>query len=108
MRPIALAVAIVFAGCGRSAPAAKDATTAPEAKLIGTTPPEWHLERWLNAPPITVASLRGSVVLVRWWTAGCPYCSTSAPALRTLDREYGARGLKAVSYTHLTLPTSDL
>ena len=88
-------------GCGRSAPAAKDAATAaPEAKLVGTSPPEWKLDRWLNSPPLTLASLRGSVTLVRWWTAGCPYCSASAPALRSFDREYGARGLRVIGVYH--------
>ena len=97
MRLLALVVGMVFGGCGRSAPAAKP---APEAKLIGTTPPEWKLERWLSSPPLTLASLRGSVALVRWWTAGCPYCSASAPALRTFDRKYGARGLRVIGVYH--------
>lgn len=106
MRRIALAFAVVVAGCGRGTPAAskdaaKDAAkAAPEAKLVGTTPPEWHVERWLNSPPLTLASLRGSVVLVRWWTAGCPYCSTTAPALRDFDREYGPRGLRVIGIYH--------
>ena len=101
MRRLVLALVMGVVGCGRSAPAAKDAAAvAPEAKLIGTTPPEWKLDRWLNSPPLTLASLRGSVALVRWWTAGCPYCSASAPALRTFDREYGARGLRVIGVYH--------
>jgi peroxiredoxin len=73
---------------------------AAVAKLIGTTPPEWQAERWLNSKPQTLASLRGSVVLVRWWTAGCPYCSASAPALRKFHQTYGPRGLKVVGMYH--------
>lgn len=68
--------------------------------LVGTTPPEWQLERWQNSPPLTLASLRGSVVLVRWWTAGCPYCSTTAPALRAFDREHKSRGLRVIGVYH--------
>jgi len=70
------------------------------AKLVGTTPPEWQTERWLNSPPKTLASLRGSVVLVRWWTAECPYCSTSAPALRTFHQKFGPRGLQVIGMYH--------
>ncbi len=70
------------------------------AALIGTTPPEWNVERWLNSPPVALAELRGSVVLVRWWTAGCPYCSTSAPALRAFHRDYGPRGLRVIGMYH--------
>lgn len=70
------------------------------AALVGTTPPEWQAEHWMNAAPTTLASLRGSVVLVRWWTAGCPYCSTSAPALRGFHQTYAARGLAVVGLYH--------
>jgi len=70
------------------------------ASLIGTTPPAWHAERWLNSPPLELADLRGSVVLVRWWTAGCPFCSTTAPALRAFDQEYGPRGLQVIGMYH--------
>jgi len=70
------------------------------ASLVGTTPPEWQVERWLNSPPLTLASLRGQVLLVRWWTAGCPYCSTSAPALRALQRDFGPKGLVVVGMYH--------
>ena len=67
---------------------------------MGTTPPEWSATHWLNSPPLTLASLRGHVVVVRWWTAGCPFCSTSAPALRELARELGPRGVFVVGMYH--------
>jgi len=111
----ALVALLVLAGCrgadsapasgppsvpvaGAAAEAQKSA--AAVAALIGTTPPEWIVERWLGSPPITLASLRGSVALVRWWTAGCPFCSTSAPALRDFDRAYAAKGLRVVGIYH--------
>jgi len=72
----------------------------PGAALVGTRPPEWQLERWLSSPPLTLQGLRGNVVLVRWWTAGCPYCSASSPALRAFDRTYGARGLRVIGVYH--------
>ena len=107
-------LALMLAACGDRAPVAPvtpptstapAAAAAPDARaavasLIGTTPPEWQAERWLNSPPLELAKLRGSVVLVRWWTAGCPYCSTTAPALRAFDREYAPRGLKVVGMYH--------
>lgn len=72
----------------------------PVTALVGTTPPEWRLERWMSSPPRTLASLRGSVVMVRWWTAGCPFCSATAPALRHFDRAYAARGLHVIGIYH--------
>jgi peroxiredoxin len=73
---------------------------AAAAKLVGTTPPEWQPTLWLNSPPLRLADLRGKVVLVRWWTAGCPFCSASAPALRELDHDYRDRGLVVVGMYH--------
>jgi peroxiredoxin len=92
----ALGLAIALAACS----SASSAPSPAAAALIGTTPPEWRAERWMNSPPISLASLRGSVVLVRWWTAGCPFCSTTAPALRALDQDFGPRGLRVIGMYH--------
>lgn len=54
----------------------------------------------MNTSPLTLEGLRGHVVLVRWWTAGCPFCSATAPALRTFNKTYGERGLKVVGIYH--------
>ncbi|MGE0871387.1 MAG: peroxiredoxin family protein [Kofleriaceae bacterium] len=81
-------------------PSRADKERAGVAALVGTTPPEWHAERWMSSPPLTLANLRGSVVLVRWWTAGCPFCSATAPALRQFDRTYGPKGLKVIGMYH--------
>lgn len=105
-----LAIAAVL-GCGSqtASPPPSPAPTVPPAPkpavdavaaLVGTTPPEWQAERWLGSPPLQLASLRGQVVMVRWWTAGCPFCSTSAPALRKFDRTYGTRGLHVIGMYH--------
>lgn len=45
-------------------------------------------------------SLRGNVVLIRWWTDGCHCCSASAPALRYFHRNYGSRGLQVIGIFH--------
>lgn len=78
---------------------------AAAASLIGKRPPEWQATLWTNTPPLHLADLRGKVVLVRWWTAGCPFCSASAPALRALDRKYRDRGLVVIGMYHHKEPT---
>jgi peroxiredoxin len=103
---VAFAVALLAPACSHAyAPAPAPAPATVEAEkagtdLLGTTPPEWDSEHWLNSPPLQLSSLRGKVVLVRWWTAGCPYCSASAPALREFDRAYRDRGLVVVGMYH--------
>lgn len=70
-------------------------------ELLGTRPPEWNLTDWIGSEPRTLQSLRGRVVLVRWWTApGCPYCAASADALNDLARKYSERGLSVIGIYH--------
>jgi peroxiredoxin len=93
---LAVGVALALLCVGPSRAAAKPALES----LVGTKPAEWQADRWLNSPPLHLSQLRGKVVLVRWWTASCPYCSASAPALRTFDERYGRRGLVVVGMYH--------
>ncbi len=105
---------LVVAACSSPAPAEPTAIAPlapapvvgkPEsresiAKLIGITPAAWQVDRWINSKPLSLEGLRGKVVLVRWWTAGCPYCSASAPALRTFHQDYGPKGLVVIGMYH--------
>jgi len=84
-----------------SSPQEKAAPAMAGAKALeGTRPPDWQVEHWLNSAPLQLADLRGKVVLVRWWTAGCPYCRNTAPALRDFSDRYGKRGLVVVGIYH--------
>jgi len=70
-------------------------------ELLGTRLPEWTLSDWQGSPPLTLAGLRGKVVLVRWWTApGCPYCVASAEALNGFVAKYRDRGLVVIGAYH--------
>lgn len=70
-------------------------------ELLGTPAPAWTLSDWSDGKPRDLASLKGSVVLVRWWTApGCPYCAASADALNDLARTYRDKGLQVIGIYH--------
>ena len=77
---------------------------APEGvghELLGTRPPEWQVSEWLQSPPLTLAELRGKVVLVRWWTGPqCPYCTASAEGLNALWKKDKDRGLMVIGMYH--------
>lgn len=63
------------------------------------------MDHWIHSPPLSLESLRGRVVLVRWWTApGCPFCAASAPALNELDRLYRDKGLVVIGFYHHKRP----
>lgn len=70
------------------------------ADRIGVPAPPFRFDAWLNSGPLSLADLRGRVVLVRWWTDTCPFCASSAPALRTLHEEYGPQGLTLIGVFH--------
>ena len=67
---------------------------------IGHAAPPFKLKAWLNADPLEPADLKGNVLLVRWWTDTCPFCATTAPVLRELDRKYRGQGLRVIGIFH--------
>jgi len=73
------------------------AITAPEL-------PHQAPADWINSAPFTLASLRGSVVLVEFWTFDCYNCRNTLPWLKAVQAEYGPRGLKVVSVHTPELP----
>lgn len=67
---------------------------------IGVAAPPFQFDGWLNSQPLSLEDLRGRVVLVRWWTDTCPFCASSAPALRALHEQYSAGGLTVIGVFH--------
>jgi hypothetical protein len=43
---------------------------SPQADLVGRPAPEIVGGAWLDGPPLTLAGLKGRVVLVEFWTLG--------------------------------------
>ena len=80
----------------RSAP---DDADSP-AEVLDRPARAWSFERWLDSPPLTLESLRGKVVLVRWFNTNCRYCGNTLPALETLRTRYAADGLVVVGVFH--------
>jgi peroxiredoxin len=67
---------------------------------IGVAAPPFRFDGWINSAPLTLEDLRGRVVLVRWWTDTCPFCASSAPALRALHEQYSGSGLTVIGVFH--------
>lgn len=78
-----------------------DADKTDVSSIVGKRAPDWELATWINSEPRTTASLRGRVVLVRWFMSSeCPYCSATAPSLVSLDEQYRDKGLTVVGMYH--------
>ena len=74
---------------------------APSGGLqdYGPAPDFAGIHTWLNTPggrPLSLASLRGKVVLVDFWTYSCINCLRTLPYLEAWDRTYRSRGLVIV------------
>ena len=67
---------------------------------LGLPAPRIALQHWLHSAPLEMDALRGKVVLIRWWTEGCPFCASTAPALGELNRKYAGRGLAVIGIFH--------
>lgn len=66
----------------------------PAEKAINA--PELSEGRWINSKPLSLADLRGRVVLVDFWTYGCYNCVNTLPALKSYHAKYAAKGLTIV------------
>lgn len=73
---------------------------SPGKELIGTVPPGWGNLGWVNSLPLRFDGLRGKVVLIRWWTDGCPFCAATAPALNRLHSDFADDGLVVIGMYH--------
>ena len=54
------------------------------------------IDGWINSPSLTLAGLRGRVVLVDFWTFSCVNCVRTIPHLRQLYNAYRGRGFVIV------------
>ena len=65
-------------------------------KDFGPAPPFTGISTWINSKPLTIASLRGRVVLVDFWTYSCINCLRTLPHLKAWDAAYRKAGLTIV------------
>jgi cytochrome c biogenesis protein CcdA/thiol-disulfide isomerase/thioredoxin len=67
--------------------------------VLGVAPEFVGNQQWFNTPggrPLTLARLRGRVVLVDFWTYSCINCIRTFPYLKAWDRRYRRDGLTIV------------
>lgn len=87
MRAILVAAALLATACSGEQPKAAVLIDAPAPAYEAST---------LDGAPVTLASLRGQVVLLNVWATWCGPCREEIPFLSDLSRAEAARGLKVV------------
>lgn len=68
--------------------------------IIGQPAPDWEHENWLHSAPLTLENLKGKVILLRWWTDGCPYCIATSDALNEFYKKHQSKGLEIIGFYH--------
>ena len=71
---------------------------AEEERLddFGLAPEFQAIEAWINSEPLTMAALRGKVVVLDFWTYSCINCLRTLPHVKAWDEAYRDDGLVIV------------
>ncbi len=59
---------------------------------MGKSPELQGIKGWINSDPLTIAGLKGKVVLVDFWTYSCVNCIRTLPYLSTWYAKYSSAG----------------
>jgi thiol-disulfide isomerase/thioredoxin len=71
--------------------------------LFGQPAPKLAVKEWINGPPVTLAELKGRVVLLEFWATWCKPCEQMFPKLKALYENYASRGLVILALTRYFL-----
>ncbi len=91
-QPPARATAVRAAGSDAALPGVR----TPDLPVLGAAPEFPGTQRWFNTTPLTMARLRGRIVLVDFWTYTCINCLRTLPYLKAWDARYRDQGLTIV------------
>ncbi len=95
---LALACVLAVAAAGRAEPGHPPPSPgAPAAALVvGAAPPELDTRRLVGPDEVTLARLRGRVVVVDFWATWCGPCRMIMPELDRLHAQFHGQGLSIV------------
>ena len=90
---LAVTGAVIPGFCDEAAPAAPITVAAAGHQ---SAPDFTGINTWFNSKPLSMADLRGKVVLVDFWTYGCVNCVNTLPHVTDLYAKYKDKGLVVV------------
>jgi cytochrome c biogenesis protein CcdA/thiol-disulfide isomerase/thioredoxin len=83
-------------GGGVARAAGRESDDTSELPVLGDAPEIQGTQRWFNSRPLSLASLRGRVVLIDFWTYSCINCIRTLPYLKAWDVRYHDGGLTVI------------
>jgi thiol-disulfide isomerase/thioredoxin len=96
---VVIAAAVLFTVVRDPVPPATGSTTAGQVQAVSArhqAPNFTGIDGWLNSTPLTLADLRGKVVLIDFWTFSCVNCVRTIPHLKGLYDSYRKDGFVIV------------
>ncbi len=83
---------------GRPLPSPLASSLPAEVTLsqLGQAPELTGITAWINSPPLTMAGLRGKVVIVHFWTFACVNCRDVQPYVKAWYQRYASAGLVVI------------
>jgi thiol-disulfide isomerase/thioredoxin len=96
---VLIVAAVLFTVVRDPPPAATASSTGGQVLAVSQraeAPDFTGIDGWLNSTPLTLADLRGKVVLIDFWTFSCVNCVRTIPHLKVLDDAYKGDGLVIV------------
>ena len=81
---------------GHSQPSGQVASNGSALPDMGAAPEFTGIDNWLNSKPLTLAALRGKVVLVDFWTYSCINCIRTLPYVEGWYQKYASDGFVVV------------
>lgn len=97
MRPLSLVLAaLALSGCAQNMPSLTEPAMASGSGALESEPAPltFTVKRYPGGEPYSIASERGSVVLLDVWATWCEPCKDALPMYQDLAKHYASRGLK--------------
>jgi thiol-disulfide isomerase/thioredoxin len=94
-----IVAAVLFTVVRDPAPPASASSTGGQVLAVSQrveAPNFTGIDGWLNSTPLTLADLRGKVVLIDFWTFSCVNCVRTIPHLKVLYDSYRGDGFVVV------------